>query len=135
MAGCTSTPENASPSAGVPTAAAPTTAPAPESPPSTSVRSAPAIDPVAFFRAQEPGCRAQAKKYDNPPVESARFFGAKLVRALGDGAFLISDGLGTRLVVRPAAPTVLPESGNEADEMPAPYGAGCPPEVFKGTSD
>lgn len=91
-------------------------------------------EPVSFFRSQAPACRAHAKKAGKPQVEAARFIRASLVDSLGKGAYLIRDGFGVRLVVRPADRVVLPESGKDTDEMPAPYSEGCPPEVFKGSS-
>jgi hypothetical protein len=106
---------------------------APRVGPSESTRPAPQ-EPVTFFRSQAPGCRAYAKKTGKPQVEAARFIRASLVDALGGGAYLIRDGFGVRLVVRPADRVVLPESGKDTDEMPAPYNGGCPPEVFKGSS-
>lgn len=106
---------------------------APEVEKSGRTRPAPE-EPVSFFRSQAPACRAHAKKTANPQVEAARFIRASLVDSLGGGSFLIRDGFGLRLVVRPADRVVLPESGRDTDEMPAPYAAGCPPEVFKGTT-
>ena len=94
----------------------------------------PPAEPVTFFRSLAPACRAHARKTGNPQVEAARFIRASLVDALGGGAFLIRDGFGVRLVVRPAGQVVLPESGKDSDDMPAPYSFGCPPEVFKGAS-
>ncbi|MGI8814842.1 MAG: hypothetical protein ACR2G2_06010 [Pseudonocardia sp.] len=98
-------------------------------------QAAPVTDPVAFFRMQEQVCRAHAQKQGNAQVEPARFAKAKLVRALGGGTFIIADGMGTRLAVRPAARSVLPESGKVTDIMPAPYGIGCPSEIFEGASE
>ncbi len=100
---------------------------------SGGVRPAPA-EPVSFFRSQAAPCRAHARKTGNPQVEAARFIRASLVDSLGDGAYLIRDGFGVRLVVRPADRQVLPESGKDTDTMPAPYSKGCPPEVFKGST-
>jgi hypothetical protein len=93
------------------------------------------VEPVTFFRSQAPACRAYAKQHGTPQVEAARFTGAGLVDALGDGAFLIRDGFGTRLVVKPTDRVVLPASGRDTDEMPAPYQLGCPPDTFKGGTD
>lgn len=134
LAGCGGASSDTSDAAAPGVASDAATGPATQASPSTSARPAP-VEPVTFFRAQAPGCRAHAKQYGNPQVESARFIRATLVDALGGGAYLIRDGLGTRLVVRPTDRVVLPESGKETDLMPAPYGTGCPPEVFKGSAD
>jgi hypothetical protein len=107
---------------------------APQQRPTLAMARRAPLEPVTFFRAQQAGCRIHARQSGSPQVESARFLNAHLVRPLGGGAYLISDGLGTRLFVRPAAGLVLPGSGNDADEMPAPYAAGCPPEVFVGSA-
>lgn len=92
-------------------------------------------DAVAFFRDQEAACRAHADRVGNPVVEPDRFATAMLVRDLGGGAHLVEDGQGTRLVVRPGDGIVLPESGEDTDLMPPPYGFGCPEDVFRGTAD
>lgn len=130
LAGCATTaPVATAPAVPTSAVAAPTaTAPTPAAAPV-------AVDPVAFFRAQEPACRAHAAQYGNSPAEPQRFSGARLVRRLGDDAYLVVDGLGTRLVVRPAAGVVLPESGRGSDPAPDPYRFACPETVFLGSSD
>jgi hypothetical protein len=95
----------------------------------------PSADAVAFFRAQESPCREHAEEVGDPPAEPERFAGAKQVSDLGDGAALVEDGRGTRLVVRPAEGVVLPASGRATDPMPPPYGSGCPEDVFAGAAD
>jgi hypothetical protein len=125
----TSAPPTTAPAARDATPAAPTTRPA------ATTTTAPAQDPVAFFRAQEPVCRAHAEQVGNSVVEPARFAGAKLVRRNTDGTALIEDGAGTQLVVDVSGKRVLPPSGNPVDFMPDPYGFGCPPEVFVGAAD
>lgn len=90
-------------------------------------------DPVAFFRGMEPVCRAHAERVGNSPIDPAWFAGTVLVADLGNGGYLVQDGAGNRLVVRPAAGTVLPESGSEADVLPAAYSFGCPEDVFLGS--
>ncbi|WP_433294063.1 hypothetical protein ACQPZQ_09245 [Pseudonocardia sp. CA-142604] len=137
LVGCTSSGE--SPPA---TAAAPTTAPvaqdtttaaAPTTFPTATTTVTAAPDAVAFFKAQEPACRAEAERVGNPVVDPARFAGAKLVQQNTDGTALIEDGEGTQLIVDVSGKKVLPPSGNPEDLMPDPYGFGCPPEVFVGT--
>lgn len=115
--------------AGTPSAAPTTTAQAP------STTAAPATDPLAFFRAQEAGCDGFARQVGNSPVEPDRFSGAKVVRALDNGATQIEDGRGMRLVVVPAKGIVLPASGNPKDVMPPPYGFSCSEKVFIGAAD
>lgn len=88
---------------------------------------------MAFFRSQETACRAHAEKTGNPVVAADRFAGARQVGDLGGGAYLVEDGQGTRLVVKPGDGIVLPESGNPNDEMPSDYSFGCPEDVFVGT--
>lgn len=92
-------------------------------------------DAVAFFRAQEAGCRTHAEATGNPQVEPDRFAGARRVRDLSGGATLVEDGRGTRLVVEAAKGIVLPASGQSVDLMPAPYGFGCPATIFVGGAD
>lgn len=94
-----------------------------------------AVGPITFFKSQEPVCRAFAKKHGNPAVPSSRFRNAHLVHKTGPDRFLIADGAGTKLVVRPKKAVVLPGSGSSHDLMPHPYNFGCPAEVFRGTLD
>jgi len=96
---------------------------------------APERDPVAFFRAQQAVCAHHAAGTGNPTVEPDRFSGASWVRDPGDGAYLVQDGQGTRLVVGRATGIVLPTSGRPGDLMPAPCGFGCPETVFIGAAD
>jgi hypothetical protein len=103
--------------------------------PALATPAAPAVDPLAFLRAQQSACAAHAATTGNPVAEPDRFSGATVVRALGDGAYLVRDGRGTELVVDPAKGVVLPPSGRADDLMPAPYGFGCPESVFVGTAD
>lgn len=95
----------------------------------------PERDPVAFFRAQQAVCAHHAAGTGNPTVEPDRFSGASWVRDPGDGAYLVQDGQGTRLVVGRATGIVLPTSGRPGDLMPAPCGFGCPETVFIGAAD
>ncbi|GAA3103530.1 hypothetical protein GCM10010464_78530 [Pseudonocardia yunnanensis] len=136
LVGCTSSGET--PPA---TTAAPTTAPiaqdttsaAPTTFPTATTTVTAAPDAVAFFKAQEPACRAEAERVGNPVVDPARFAGAKLVQQNTDGTALIEDGAGTQLIVDVSGEKILPASGNAEDLMPDPYGFGCPPEIFVGT--
>jgi hypothetical protein len=89
---------------------------------------------VAFFRSQEAVCRAYAEKVGNSVVAADRFTGARQISDLGGGAYLVEDGQGTRLVVKPGEGVVLPESGNPTDEMPSDYSFGCPEDVFVGSA-
>ena len=95
----------------------------------------PAVDPVAFFRAQQAACARHAASTGNPGVDPGRFADATSVRDLGDGAYLVRDGQGTQLVVEPGKGIVLPQSGRAGDVMPQPYGFGCPETVFVGGAD
>lgn len=132
LGGCTARPA----STPLPSAVTATTPPAGSGPAAATAAAATAQpDAVAFFRAQEAGCARHAAARGNPPVESDRFAGATLVRALGGGAYLVADGRGTRLVVDPGEGVVRPESGRTGDVMPAPYGFGCPEAVFLGAAD
>lgn len=122
----------------VPTSVAADPSPQPEPSPGATEPAGPApgaADPVEFFASQEAPCRTYAEGVGNPVVDAARFTGARQVDDLGGGDYLVEDGQGTRLRVRPDGGVVLPESGNETDLMPAPYGFGCRPAVFRGGSD
>jgi hypothetical protein len=134
----TTTPSTGSPTTGSPTTGSPTTGTKPTGTKPTGTKPAttsPArVDPVSFFRGLEPVCRAHAQQTGNPVVEASRFSGATLIRDLGAGAYLIQDGSGTRLVVKPKERTVLPETGKATDVMPMPYEFGCPADIFVGAT-
>ncbi|GAA1229014.1 hypothetical protein [Pseudonocardia alaniniphila] len=137
LVGCTSSGETPQ-ATGAPPTTAPvaqdtTTATAPTTVATATTAVTAAPDAVAFFKAQEPACRAEAERVGNPVVDPARFAGAKLVQQNADGTALIEDGEGTQLIVDVSGGKVLPSSGNPEDFMPDPYGFGCPPEVFVGT--
>lgn len=140
VAGCSTTdrpsqspsaPTAATSSAAAPPSGAAVTAALATAPPTT----APPLDAVSFLRGQEAACRAHATAVGNPVVEPDRFAGARQVGDRGNGAYLVEDGRGTRLVVVPADGIVLPESGRRDDVMPPPYGFGCPENVFVGAAD
>jgi ABC-type transport system substrate-binding protein len=138
LVGCTSSgetpPATAAPPTTAPIAQGTTSAAAPTTFPTATTTVTTAPDAVAFFKAQEPLCKAHAERVGNPVVDPTRFAGAKLVQRNTDGTALIEDGEGTQLIVDVPGEKVLPPSGNAEDFMPDPYGFGCPPEVFAGTA-
>jgi ABC-type transport system substrate-binding protein len=137
LVGCTSSGETPPTNAAAPTTAPiaqdTTSASTPTTFPTATTTVTTAPDAVAFFKAQEPACRAEAERVGNPVVDPARFAGAKLVQRNTDGTALIEDGEGTQLIVDVSGGKILPPSGNAEDFMPDPYGFGCPPEVFVGS--
>ncbi|CAN5514651.1 hypothetical protein BH20ACT2_BH20ACT2_05610 [soil metagenome] len=91
----------------------------------------PATQALVFFLSLEEACAVHASAIGNPPVEPARFLGARIAAMVGDDVFELVDGAGTSLLVQPAAGIVTGPDGGDG-VMPRPYAFSCPEDVFIG---
>lgn len=89
---------------------------------------------LEFFRGTRTACADHTESTGNPVVADEWFDDARVVENLGDGAWLIIDGAGNRLVVEPDEGVVYSEDGRDA-VLPMEYSFGCPETVYLGSLD
>lgn len=93
----------------------------------------PGAEALAFFRSTETACAEHAGQSGNSPVDAVRFTDASVLGQTADGAWIIEDGKGDRLLVDLDAQVIYGEDGPEG-VLPMVYSFGCPEDLYLGTS-